>query len=81
LLVAAVTSILKVTVTLSELRIRALDIASANLLGSNLFNIIILAVSLIFRPQRHTVIRLVWVILGLFLIYILNNLDYFQHGN
>lgn len=75
------TSILKVTVTLSELRIRALDIASANLLGSNLFNIIILAVSLIFRPQRHTVIRLVWVILGLFLIYILNNLDYFQHGN
>ncbi|CAH1386801.1 hypothetical protein [Candidatus Nitrotoga sp. M5] len=59
MLVAAVTSSLKVAVTLSELRIRALDIARANLLGSNLFNIIILVAGLIFRPQRHSVIRLV----------------------
>jgi cation:H+ antiporter len=44
LLVAAVTSAPEVAVTLSALRIGALDMAIASLLGSNLFDIIILAV-------------------------------------
>ena len=44
LLVAAVTSAPEAAVTLSALRIGALDMAIANLLGSNLFDIIILAV-------------------------------------
>lgn len=44
LLVAAVTSAPEAAVTISALRIGALDMAIANLLGSNLFNIIILAV-------------------------------------
>lgn len=44
LLVAAVTSAPEVAVTISALRIGALDMAIANLLGSNLFNIVILAV-------------------------------------
>jgi cation:H+ antiporter len=43
LLVAAVTSAPEVAVTLSALRIGAVDMAIANLLGSNLFDIIILA--------------------------------------
>lgn len=44
LLVAGVTSAPEAAVTLSALRIGALDMAIANLLGSNLFDIIILAV-------------------------------------
>ena len=44
LLVAAVTSAPEVAVTVSALRIGALDMAIANLLGSNLFDIVILAV-------------------------------------
>lgn len=44
LLVAAVTSAPEAAVTLSALRIGALDMAIANLLGSNLFDIIILAI-------------------------------------
>jgi cation:H+ antiporter len=44
LLVAAVTSAPEVAVTISALRIGAVDMAIANLLGSNLFDIIILAV-------------------------------------
>ncbi|MEO8331849.1 MAG: sodium:calcium antiporter [Gallionella sp.] len=44
LLVAAVTSAPEAAVTISALRIGALDMAIANLLGSNLFDIIILAV-------------------------------------
>ena len=43
LLVAAVTSAPELAVTLSALRLGALDMAIANLLGSNLFNIAILA--------------------------------------
>jgi cation:H+ antiporter len=41
--VAAVTSLPELTVTIAALRIGALDMAIANLLGSNLFNIAILA--------------------------------------
>ena len=44
LLVAAVTSAPEVAVTISALRIGALDMAIANLLGSNLFDIVILAI-------------------------------------
>jgi len=44
LLVAAVTSAPEAAVTISALRIGALDMAIANLLGSNLFDIIILAI-------------------------------------
>jgi cation:H+ antiporter len=48
LLVAAVTSAPEAAVTISALRLGALDMAIANLLGSNLFDIIILAVDDVF---------------------------------
>lgn len=48
LLVAAITSAPEAAVTLSALRIGAVDMAIANLLGSNLFNIVILAVDDVF---------------------------------
>lgn len=51
LLVAAVTSAPEAAVTISALRIGALDMAIANLLGSNLFNIIILAVDDLFYTK------------------------------
>jgi len=51
LLVAAVTSAPEVAVTISALRIGALDMAIANLLGSNLFDIIILAVDDLFYSR------------------------------
>ncbi|TSA40500.1 MAG: sodium:calcium antiporter [Betaproteobacteria bacterium] len=44
ILVAAVTSAPEAAVTLSALRMGAIDMAIANLLGSNLFNVLILAV-------------------------------------
>lgn len=44
LLVAAVTSAPEAAVTISALRIGALDMAIANLLGSNMFDIVILAI-------------------------------------
>ena len=44
LLVAAVTSLPELVVTLSALRIGAIDMAIANLLGSNLFNLMLLAI-------------------------------------
>lgn len=44
LLVAATTSLPEFTVTLAALRIGALDMAFANLLGSNLFDMVVLAV-------------------------------------
>lgn len=51
LLVAAVTSAPEAAVTISALRIGALDMAIANLLGSNLFNIIILAADDLFYVE------------------------------
>ncbi len=51
LLVAGVTSAPEVAVTISALRIGALDMAIANLLGSNLFDIIILAVDDVFYAR------------------------------
>ena len=51
LLVAAVTSTPEAAVTISALRIGALDMAIANLLGSNLFDILILAVDDLFYVE------------------------------
>lgn len=51
LLVAAVTSAPEAAVTISALRIGAIDMAIANLLGSNLFDIIILAVDDLFYTK------------------------------
>ncbi|MDD2700637.1 MAG: sodium:calcium antiporter [Sideroxydans sp.] len=51
LLVAAVTSAPEAAVTLSALRIGALDMAIANLLGSNLFDIFILAIDDLFYTK------------------------------
>jgi cation:H+ antiporter len=51
LLVAGVTSAPEVAVTISALRIGALDMAIANLLGSNLFDIIILAIDDVFYTK------------------------------
>lgn len=48
LFVAAVTTLPEATVTLTALRLGAIDMAIANLLGSNLFNIAILAVDDVF---------------------------------
>lgn len=49
--VAAVTSLPEIAVTFAALRLGALDMAIANLLGSNLFNIAILAVDDVFYLQ------------------------------
>jgi cation:H+ antiporter len=51
LLVAAVTSAPEAAVTISALRIGALDMAIANLLGSNLFDIIILSIDDLFYTK------------------------------
>ena len=51
LLVAMVTSLPELVVTLSALRLGAVDMAIANLLGSNLFNILILAIDDVFYRQ------------------------------
>ena len=51
LLVAGVTSAPEMAVTISALRIGALDMAIANLLGSNLFDIIILAIDDLFYTE------------------------------
>ena len=51
LLVAGVTSAPEVAVTISALRIGALDMAIANLLGSNLFDILILAIDDLFYSK------------------------------
>ncbi len=51
LLVAAVTSTPEAAVTIAALRIGALDMAIANLLGSNLFDIVILAVDDVFYTK------------------------------
>ena len=48
LLVAMVTSLPELVVTLSALRLGAVDMAIANLLGSNLFNVLILAINDVF---------------------------------
>ncbi len=48
--VAAVTTLPEMAVTLSAIRIGALDLAVGNLLGSNLFNVAILAVDDLFHP-------------------------------
>jgi len=51
LLVAMVTSLPELVVTLSALRLGAVDMAIANLLGSNLFNLLILAIDDVFHVR------------------------------
>ena len=51
LLIAGATSLPELVVTISALRLGALDMAIANLLGSNLFDVLILAVDDIFYVQ------------------------------
>ena len=114
LFVDGVTSAPEVVVTVSALRIGALDMAIANVLGSNLFNIIYLAVDdlfytqgpllanvnsahaitaftsvmmsalvivgFIYRPQQRAILKLTWISLGLFVLYILNTWVQFQYG-
>ncbi|MDP2067050.1 MAG: sodium:calcium antiporter [Burkholderiaceae bacterium] len=52
LFVALVTTLPELAVTLSALRLGALDMAIGNLLGSNLFNVAIIAVDDLFYPGR-----------------------------
>lgn len=51
LFLAAATSLPELVVTLSAIRIGALDMAIANLLGSNLFNMVVLAIDDIVYPE------------------------------
>lgn len=51
MLVAAITSAPEIAVTISALKIGAIDMAIANLLGSNLFDILILAIDDVFYTQ------------------------------
>ena len=51
LFLAAATSLPELVVTLSAIRIGALDMAIANLLGSNLFNMVVLAIDDIAYPR------------------------------
>jgi len=51
LVVAMVTSLPELVVTLSALRLGAVDMAIANLLGSNLFNVLILAIDDVFYAR------------------------------
>lgn len=70
LFMALVTTMPEMAVTLSPLHLRALDMAIGNLLGSNLFNVFILAIDDLFylrgpllaMPRRSTqaALRLRW---------------------
>jgi cation:H+ antiporter len=105
-LVAMTTSLPELVVSITALRIGAVDMAIANLFGSNMFNIVILAVddlafrkgpllamvsanhavtaiiavimtgiavvSLTFRIQKKTVLRIGWDAMALLLAYIAN---------
>jgi len=51
LFIAGATSLPELAVTLAAMRLGALDMAIANLLGSNLFNLVILAVDDVFYPH------------------------------
>ena len=52
ILMALVTTLPEMAVTLSALRLGALDMAVGNLLGSSLFNVMILAIDDLFYPHR-----------------------------
>ena len=58
LLLAAITSLPELAVTLSAVKINNSALAIADLLGSNLFNIVIIAVVAIFLKQGQFVLRL-----------------------
>lgn len=106
ILIAMTTSLPELVVSISALRIGAADMAIANLLGSNLFNMVILAiddlaypggplfsavsqnhvvtgtiavimtgivvVSLMYRLEKKTVLRIGWDALALILAYLVN---------
>lgn len=115
LLVAAITSAPEIAVTIAALRMGAVDLSIGNLLGSNLFNIAILAlddlaylsgplfadvsiahaasafsammmsglavVGLVLRPASRVFRTVNWISLLLLIIYLLNSLFLYLHGN
>jgi len=58
ILLAASTSLPEVAVSIAAIRIGAIDMAVGNLLGSNLFNIFILAIGNIFYRKGHILVML-----------------------
>ncbi|MGE3643169.1 MAG: sodium:calcium antiporter [Beijerinckiaceae bacterium] len=90
LFVAAATSLPELVVTVGALRMRALDLAIANLLGSNLFNILILAVDdIAYRPgpllpaasPAHAVTAfMASVMSGIVIVALLSRPDYRVQG-
>lgn len=114
LFVAAITSAPEVIVTVAALRMGAIDLAIGNLFGSNLFNIVILAlddlaylpgplfadvaishavsafsammmsglaiVGLVLRPVSRVFRTVSWISLLLLIIYLLNTLFLYLHG-
>jgi cation:H+ antiporter len=85
LLIAAATSIPELVVTISALRLKAADMAIANLLGSNLFNMLMLAaddVAYLKGPllsnvsAAHAITAFATVIMsGIFIIAVLYKLE------
>ncbi len=114
LFVAAITSAPEVVVTVAALRLGAVDLAIGNLFGSNMFNIVLLAiddlaylpgplladvslthatsafsammmsglavVGLVLRPQSRVFRTVSWISLLLLVIYLLNTLFLYLHG-
>ncbi|MBW8329123.1 MAG: sodium:calcium antiporter [Thiobacillus sp.] len=114
LFVAAITSAPEVVVTVAALRMGAVDLAIGNLFGSNMFNIVLLAiddlaylpgplladvslthatsafsammmsglavVGLVLRPQSRVFRTVSWISLLLLVIYLLNTLFLYLHG-
>ncbi len=114
LFVAAITSTPEVVVTVAALRMGAVDLAIGNLFGSNMFNIVLLAiddlaylpgplladvslthatsafsammmsglavVGLVLRPQSRVFRTVSWISLLLLVIYLLNTLFLYLHG-
>jgi cation:H+ antiporter len=115
LFVALVTTLPEMAVTISALRIGAIDLAVGNLLGSNLFNVAIIAIDdvfykpgpllsdvsvvhtvtalsamimtalamigLVLRPTGRVLRTVSWVSLGVLLVFVLNGLLVFLHGD
>ena len=113
--VAVVTTLPEMAVTIAALRIGAVDLAVGNLLGSNLFNVAIIAIDDLFyapgpllsnvsavhavtaisavimsalaiiglalRPTGRVLRTVSWVSLGVLLVFLLNGLVVFLHGD
>jgi cation:H+ antiporter len=80
LFVAGATSLPELVITVAAVRIGALDMAIANLLGSNLFDMAIIAVDLLYRPRRRLFRAVGWVSVALFVMYLLNSYVLYIHG-